>query len=485
MSNEKSGVSRRTFLTTSTSASAAVASGSLVTNADLEQISGNVNTKSGPSALRITDMRIAHSFRSMLIRLDTNQGISGYGEIRYDCSKAHGLMLKSRIIGMNPCNVAEIFRKIKKHGSFGCGGGGVSGIEVACWDLAGKAWGVPVWQMLGGKMRDRVRLYCDTVSMPTGEQMGNHLKERIAAGWTFCKMDLHAGGEDEVRHTHGSTAGMYTVPAPDPMEHARQPVRRSFSGRAVEGDRRMLPMGASNPYGEHPFTSTFFTEKGLDWLADYCETVRSIVGWEIPIATDHYGHFPIETFIKFARRLDKYNLAWYEDVVPWFYPDQLRRLKDACTTPICTGEDVYLAEGFRDLLEKQAISVIHPDLANMGGILETKKAIDLATQYGVASCIHNNNGPVTMFASGHAAAAGDEFLACEFHQADVPDFFDRVRRFDKPSDPIIDKGYFVVPNGPGLGLEINMDALKASLLEPGLFEPTTEWDNEVDFDGHM
>ena len=147
--------------------------------------------------------------------------------------------------------------------------------------------------------------------------------------------------------------------------------------------------------------------------------MRSIVGYEIPIATDHYGHFPIETFIKFARRLDKYNLAWYEDVVPWFYPDQLRRLKDSCTTPICTGEDVYLAEGFRDLLEKQAVSVIHPDLANMGGILETKKAIDLATQYGVASCIHNNNGPVTMFASA----------ACRRRRRPVPG----VRVFTRPT----------------------------------------------------
>ena len=475
MSEQEPHVSRRTFITGTTSATAAVAAGSLVTNADLENINAQVNTNSGPSALRITDMRIAHSERSMLIRLDTNQGISGYGEIRYDCSKAHGLMLKSRIVGMNPCNVAEIFRKIKKHGGFGCDGGGVSGIEVACWDMAGKAWGVPVWQMLGGKMRDRVRVYCDTTSMPTGEAMGKHLKERMEQGWTFLKMDLHAGGEG------GSTAGLYTHPAPDPT--ANRPVRRSFG--AVGDNQKGLPMGAYNPYGEHLFTSTFFTDKALDWMADYCETVRSIVGYEIPIATDHYGHMPIETFIKFARRLDKYNLAWYEDVVPWFYPDQLRRLKDSCTTPICTGEDVYLCEGFKDLFEKQAISIAHPDLANFGGILETKKLFDLAAQHGVASCIHNHNGPITLFACTHAAAAGDQFLACEYHQADNKTFLDRVRRTDKPNDPIIDKGYITVPNGPGLGFEINMDVLKANLREGGLFEPTTEWDNETSFDGHM
>ena len=473
MSDQEPNVSRRKFITSSTSATAAVAAGSLVTNADLEQVNAQVNTNSGPTQLKITDMRIAHSERSMLMRLDTNQGISGYGEIRYDASKTRGLMLKSRIIGMNPCNIAEIFRKIKKQGGFGCAGGGVSAVEVACWDLAGKAWGVPVWQMLGGRMRDRVRMYCDTTNMPTGKEMGNHLKERMADGWTFLKMDLRANGD----------GGLYTGPAPDPT--ANRPVRRSFAGPPPGANPQLLPMGAYDPYGEHLFTSTFLTERALDWLEEYVATVRGIVGWEIPIATDHYGHMPIETFIKFARRLDKYNLAWYEDVVPWFYPDQLRRLKDSCTTPICTGEDVYLCEGFKDLFEKQAISIAHPDLANFGGILETKKLIDLATQHGVATCIHNHNGPITLFACAHAAAAGDQFLAIEYHQADNKTFLDRVKRSDKPGNPIIDKGFIAVPNGPGLGFEINMDVLKANLREPGFFEPTTQWDNEIDFDGHM
>jgi L-alanine-DL-glutamate epimerase-like enolase superfamily enzyme len=298
----------------------------------------------------------------------------------------------------------------------------------------------------------------------------------VAAGWTFLKMDLRAGG---------TGGGLYTEPTPD--RTANQPVRRGMGGvgNGLSAAQRALPMGAANPYGEHLFTSTFFTDKALDWLENYCASVRSIVGWEIPIATDHFGHMPIETFIKFARRLDKYNLAWYEDVVPWFYPDHLRRLKDSCTTPICTGEDCYLCEGFKDMFEKQAISVAHPDLANFGGILETKKLIDLATQHGVASCIHNHNGPITLMAATHAACAGDQFLALEYHQADNPPFLNRIHRTDKPSDPIIDKGFITVPNGPGLGLELNMDVLKAGIIEGGLFEPTTQWDSETDFDGHM
>src|SRR5664280_2840711 len=216
MSQQVPNVSRRTFITGTTSATAAVAAGSLVTNADLEQVNAQVNTNSGPTALRITDMRIAHSDRSMLMRLDTNRGISGYGEIRYDCSKAHGLILKSRIIGMNPCNVAEIFRKIKKEGGFGCAGGGVSAIEVACWDLAGKAWGVPVWQMLGGKFRDKILIYADTTSSSNAEQMAKHLLERIPQGFKFLKMDLNiteiGGGSNVVRPAPMTATGLPGMP---------------------------------------------------------------------------------------------------------------------------------------------------------------------------------------------------------------------------------------------------------------------------------
>jgi len=242
----KSGISRRKWITTATSAASTIAAGSLITFADLENVSAQTNTKSGPSALRITDLRIAmvsppyEQDSRCLLRIDTNQGISGWGDVRGRAAKNYALVLKSRILGMNPCNVAAIFYKIKQHGGHGVAGGGVSAVEMACWDIAGKAWGVPVWQMLGGKMRDRVRLYCDTVSMPTGERMGNHLKERIAAGWTFCKMDLHAGGMDEATGRAGSTAGMYTHPAADPTANrpnGKRPVRIQLAISALNSGR--------------------------------------------------------------------------------------------------------------------------------------------------------------------------------------------------------------------------------------------------------
>src|SRR6266545_3966936 len=126
----------------------------------------NVSTYSLPSRLRITDLRVAtvgwDGWRFPIIRIDTNQGIVGLGEVRDGASKTFALMLKSRLLGENPCDVDRLFRRIKQFGGHGRQGGGVSAVEIALWDLAGKAYGVPIYQMLGGRFRDKVRLYCDT-----------------------------------------------------------------------------------------------------------------------------------------------------------------------------------------------------------------------------------------------------------------------------------------------------------------------------------
>ena len=163
----------------------------------LETVSAQTNTNSKPSALRITDMRIVvasppyEADYRCLIRIDTKQGISGWGDVRGRANKNYALMLKNRILGMNPCDVAAIFYKIKQHGGHGVAGGGVSAVEMACWDLAGKAWNVPVWQMLGGKFRDRILIYADTESSPNATEMANHLTERVSQGYKFVKMDLN------------------------------------------------------------------------------------------------------------------------------------------------------------------------------------------------------------------------------------------------------------------------------------------------------
>jgi L-alanine-DL-glutamate epimerase-like enolase superfamily enzyme len=237
------------------------------------------------------------------------------------------------------------------------------------------------------------------------------------------------------------------------------------------------------PRTPHPFTGGQITEKGLRVLEDYCAAVREKVGWNIPIATDHYGSFNVENIIKFAQTVDKFNFAWLEDTVPWIYADDLVRIKNSCKTPILTGEDVYLATGFKELFEKKAISICHPDPAECGGILEAKKIADLAAQHSIACAFHNHNNPTTVFAGVHAAAAAEQFVALEFHDCDhIDEFFSVVTGWPKP---IISDGFITVPDRPGLGYDYDMEGLKRWIKQPGFFDPTTEWDNERSFDGQF
>lgn len=154
----------------------------------------NISQNSRPSALRITDVRTAtvgwQGWRFPIIRIDTNQGICGYGEVRDGASKVYALMLKRKLIGENPCNIDRIFRKIKQFGHHARQGGGVCGVEMALLDLAGKAYDVPAYALAGGKFRESIRMYCDTPNQPDGEAMGRKLQERIRLGFTMHKIDV-------------------------------------------------------------------------------------------------------------------------------------------------------------------------------------------------------------------------------------------------------------------------------------------------------
>jgi L-alanine-DL-glutamate epimerase-like enolase superfamily enzyme len=414
-------------------------------------LEANVNINSRPADLRITDMRIAClrglPMRTAILRIDTNQGLVGYGEIRDGASKTYALMLKSRIIGENPCNIDKIFRKIKQFGYHARQAGGVCGIEMALFDLAGKAYGVPAYQLLGGKFRDQVLCYCDTPSTNDAREMGRRLKERMEMGFSYLKMDV---GIQLVRDIPGAL-----VSPPDRLQ-----------------SRDIM----------HSFTGIQLTDKGIAALCDYVETVRDIVGYEVPLAADHFGHIGLESCIRLGRALDKYTLAWYEDMIPWQFADQYARLSASVDTPICTGEDIYLKEGFKDLFEKRAIAVCHPDLATSGGLLETKKIGDYAQDNGIAMAMHFAGSPVSCLANVHCAAATQNFLVLENHSVDLPQWNELITGLP---NPLIENGHIRVPEKPGLGFDdLNEDMVREFLdpEESGYFEPTELWDREWSHD---
>ena len=433
---------RRSFLRGAAGAAAAGLWGSNI----LEALPQNVNTNSKPSDLRITDLRVAVVSRapmtSPIIRIDTNQGIYGLGEVRDGASKNYALMLKSRIMNENPCNVDKIFRKIKQFGGHSRQAGGVCGVEMALWDLAGKAYNVPVFQMLGGKFRDKIRCYADTTESHDPKVYGQRLKARRDEGFTWLKMDL---GVDLV----ADVPGALTMPL----------------GNRVN----------SNPNVQHMFTGMELTEKGIQLMADYVGQIREQVGMDVPLSADHFGHIGLNSCIRLGKALTKFNLAWLEDMIPWQRKEQLKQIADAIDIPLLTGEDIYLKEDFIELCRMHAVDIIHPDLATSGGILETKKIGDAAEELGVPMAMHFAGTPVSCMANVHCAAATNNFLVLENHSVDVPWWNDLVEGIEKP---IVNKGFITVPDKPGLGVTLNEAVVKQHLLEPGYFEPTPEWDRE-------
>src|SRR4051794_40674597 len=255
MGKSSRGLARRNFLR----GAAALGAGSFWPDDVLEALPQNTNTNSKPSELKITDLRVATLAKAPmtcpLVRIDTNQGIYGLGEVRDGASATYALMLKSRILGENPCEVEKIFRKIRQFGGQSRQAGGVCGIEMALWDLAGKAYNVPVYQMLGGKFRDKIRCYADTTEDHDPVVYGKRLKARKDQGFTWLKMDL---GIDLMENIAG------TITRPD--------------GVSVGGGGRV----------QHMFTGIELTTKGVKTMGDYVAAVREQVGYEIPLSADHF-----------------------------------------------------------------------------------------------------------------------------------------------------------------------------------------------------
>jgi len=228
----------------------------------------------------------------------------------------------------------------------------------------------------------------------------------------------------------------------------------------------------------HPFTGIQITAKGIDALCDYVAAVRDEIGYEVPLAVDHFGHIGLESCIRLGQALDQFTLAWYEDMIPWQFTDQYVRLSQSVTTPICTGEDIYLKEGFMPLFQDRAVAVIHPDLASSGGILETKKIGDLAQEHGIAMAMHMAGSPICALANVHCAAATENFMVLENHSVDLPWWDSLVEGLPRP---LIQDGYFPVPETPGLGFtDINEELFREHMDggDPGFFEPTEMWDQE-------
>lgn len=429
----------------------------------IAQTTSKVQRASSPSELKITDLRYcvtAVMGGTPIIRIDTNQGIYGLGEVRDAGDPKYALILKSRILGENPCNVEKIFKIIKQFGGQARQAGGVCAVEMALWDLCGKAYNVPAWQLLGGRYRDTIRLYADTPESKDPEEQMKRIKFRTETqGYSWLKMDISI---NKLRDIPG------TVVNPEIWKQSPSQWQGNY-------------MSYANT--KHPFTGIQITEKGLEELAKIAENVRNMVGYEIPISTDHYGHIDLNNCIRLGRALEKYRLAWLEDMVPWQYTEQHKTLTDSLETPTTTGEDIYLLEYFKPLIDTHAVDIIHPDLASSGGLLETKRIGDYAEEKGIAMAMHQAGTPVSFMANVHCAAATQNFLSLEHHSVDLDWWEGLVKMTD--GKKMIEKGYAPVPlTSPGLGIELVDEEVKKHLhpSDKTYFAPTKEWDQKRSHD---
>jgi len=392
----------------------------------------SVNRYSAPSDLKITDMRactVATNYDYPIIRIDTNQGVSGLGEVFAAGVKGSALMLKAHLVGKNPLQISSILRGIRHSAGQNFWNSGYGAIDLALHDIAGKVYGVPVWQLLGEKLRDRVLIYCDTTGHKDPKVYAKRVARRKAMGFRFFKMDLYT---------------------------------------SLVRDRP----GAVNTRG-------VATEKGLGYLCEILAAGRDVAGAETPLATDHFGPLNVDDAIRYGRAFEPYNLAWAEDFIPecWLNWRGFKAIKEATTTPVLTGEQAFgLEEGFRDLIDNYAVDIIHPDYVASGGLREIKRIADYAAAHGIPTAIHMPGSPIGMVASAHLAAVLTNFVACEHHAADMPWWDDLVT---KPAKPILRDGYVEVPNQPGLGVELNADVVKEHLRYPGYFEPTPMYDEVI------
>jgi galactonate dehydratase len=372
--------------------------------------------------MKITEIRTGevrgHGW-SCFVRISTDKGITGTGECIHGGAGIQEIIgaVGSLILGEDPMNVDRLYEKMRRARVFDGALAGnfvtaLTGIEIALWDLAGRATGLPVYALLGGKFRDSIRLYAD----------------------------CHAGGDDS--------------PAANAAK-AREVADMGFDALKFDID------DLNSPDKKDVFNHTV-SRRELDTMVAKVDAVRAALGPHVDLAMDLHGRYDASSGARIAQALEPYDLMWLEEPVPPENIDAMREVKNSTRTPICAGENLYLRWGFKDLLEKQAVDIIMPDLPKCCGLSEGKKIAAMAEVYYIPVAPHNVCGPLGTVASAHCCAAIPNFLVLEWHWLERPHWHELVLA----DPPLISNGAIVLSDRPGLGVDLNLEAAER-YLKPG------------------
>ena len=396
--------------------------------------------------MKITDLKCAVIGGYPVVRITTDAGIDGYGQAESykPFLKPHVLFYKDLIVGADPTNVEGVMMRIKRMGSFKPWGSAVSAIEVALWDIAGKAAGLPIYKLLGGKVRDKVRVYNGAVRFPMPNQSPEAYAENV------LKMAEAPEGFSIIKQAISfHSAMMYEVPD-------------YFYGEV-------------HTVGRHP-NRGLMTPQGFKHTMACIDAMKRVLGDRIGLALDCGPGLVASDAVRLARACEDYHLMWLEDMVtgdytPYTLASIYRDITSKTTTPIHTGEQVYLRQHFKELIETQAVNVIGPDPLDVGGMAELKWITEYADLHGILMAPHGTGDGIFGLAAlvQVCATLPGNFIAFEYPVARPEWWYDIV---DGLPDVIVKNSEIDVWDRPGLGVTFRINAAQKYLndADTGFFD---------------
>ncbi|MEO1016981.1 MAG: mandelate racemase/muconate lactonizing enzyme family protein [Pseudomonadota bacterium] len=393
--------------------------------------------------MKITDLKCAVIGDSPVVRITTDEGIHGLGQVEKfkPYLKPFIMFFRDALIGMDPTDVERCVARIRQRGGFKPYGSAVSAIEMALWDIAGKAAGVPVYKLLGGKVRDKVRVYNGAYRKGFD---GDHSPEAYARNMRWMK-DL-----PEEFSLIKQGVGFHS-PMPRHIDNFFYGVAEEKA--AFHGSR----------------TTGLLTEKGFNHIVACVEAMKEVLGDEVGLALDCGPGWTVPDAIRFARAVEHLNITWLEDMItgdytPYVNADVFRDLTHSTSTPIHTGEQIYLRQNFKELIETHAVNVIGPDPADIGGIAELKWVAEYADLHGILMAPHGTGDGLLGLAAllQVSATLPMNFIAFECPRGDPEWWYDIVEGLP---DPLIVKSHIEIWDQPGMGVDLIPEATKRYLRE--------------------
>lgn len=386
-----------------------------------EEVDGSLKISKVETAL------LDANFEWLLVKVTTDDGAVGVGEAHWGFGVREAIhRFGSHLIGKDPRHVDRLWREMYEVVSGAAWQGAticaINGLEVALWDLLGKMVGQPVWQLLGGRFRDEIRIL----------------------------LDLHAGESyklgDGTKVALRNAEDAYSPSAY--AERAREAKARGFD--AIKFDIDIPTIKQLDAFNHS------LTPGQIDQIVKIVGAVRDAVGREVDVAIDCHWHYHTADAIRLARALEPFDLMWLEDPVRPENVDAMAEVTRSTKTPICTGENLYLSYGFKALCERQACRIVDPDFPRSGGITEMKRIAQIAEMSYIPFAPHNVGGPIATIACSHVAANAPNFLVLEFHADDIP-WYNQLVEGDVPT---ITNGRLSLTDQPGFGVVVNDEVAK-------------------------